>query len=199
MSDAKVNVRYMVDDVDAAIAWYTTHLGFTLLSSAAPAFADVTRGSLQLLLSGKTSSAGRAMADGAQPTPGGWNRIQLVFDDLAAELARLKEGGLHFRNDIVTGPGGSQVLLLAWIIHRMPGIRWRMSRKVLITLMDWVSTPTTHASTLRHIRHVREYRRAVRLSSGLPQKGHRGIRRWSADFGCRGVVAGADRAAAWRG
>ena len=70
-----VNVRYMVDDVEAAVAWYTTHLGFTLLSSAAPAFADVTRGSLRLLLSGPTSSAGRPMPDGERPKPGGWNRI----------------------------------------------------------------------------------------------------------------------------
>jgi catechol 2,3-dioxygenase-like lactoylglutathione lyase family enzyme len=111
MPDVKVNVRYMVDNVDTAIAWYTTHLGFTLLSSAAPAFADVTRGPLRLLLSGKTSSAGRPMPDGARPTPGGWNRIQLISDDLAVEVTHLKKAGLHFRNDIVTGPGGSQILL----------------------------------------------------------------------------------------
>ena len=77
MSMATVNVRYIVDDVDAAIAWYTKHLGFSLLSSAAPAFADVTLGSLRLLLSGPTSSAGRAMPDGERPRPGGWNRIHL--------------------------------------------------------------------------------------------------------------------------
>ena len=106
-----VNVRYMVDDVDAAIAFYTTHLGFTLLSSASPAFADVTRGDLRLLLSGATSSAGRAMPDGRQPAPGGWNRIHLVVDDLAAEVDRLRAAGVRFRNDIVTGPGGSQILL----------------------------------------------------------------------------------------
>ena len=79
-----VNVRYMVDDVDAAIAFYTTHLGFSLLTRAAPAFADVTRGDLRLLLSGRTSSAGRPMPDGAKPVAGGWNRIQLVVDDIAA-------------------------------------------------------------------------------------------------------------------
>src|SRR5437762_12613143 len=107
-----VNVRYMVDDVDAAVAFYTTHLGFTLLSSAAPAFADVARGSLRLLLSGRTSSAGRPMADGAQPAPGGWNRIHLVVDDLAAEVERLKRAGGKFRNDVVTGPGGTQVLIV---------------------------------------------------------------------------------------
>lgn len=106
-----VNVRYMVDDVDAAVAFYTTHLGFTLNSSAAPAFADVTRGDLRLLLSGASSSAGRPMPDSRHPKPGGWNRIQLLFDDLEAEVARLRAVGAIFRNDIIKGPGGSQVLL----------------------------------------------------------------------------------------
>jgi catechol 2,3-dioxygenase-like lactoylglutathione lyase family enzyme len=105
-----VNVRYMVDDVDAAVAFYTTHLGFTLLSRTAPAFADVARGDLRLLLSGPTSSAGRAMPDGRQPGPGGWNRIQLVVDDIVAEVNRLRSAGLQFRNDIVRGPGGAQIL-----------------------------------------------------------------------------------------
>jgi catechol 2,3-dioxygenase-like lactoylglutathione lyase family enzyme len=108
---ATVNVRYMVDDVDAAVAWYAKHLGFTLLSNAAPAFADVTLGSLRLLLSGPKSSAGRAMPDGERPGPGGWNRIHLIVDDISAEVARLRAAGVEFRNDIVTGPGGSQVLL----------------------------------------------------------------------------------------
>jgi catechol 2,3-dioxygenase-like lactoylglutathione lyase family enzyme len=108
---ATVNVRYMVDDVDAAVAFYTSHLGFTLLSSAAPAFADVVRGDLRLLLSGPKSSAGRPMPDGSQPGPGGWNRIHLIVDDLAAEVQRLRAAGLSFRNDIVKGPGGSQILL----------------------------------------------------------------------------------------
>src|SRR2546430_8394191 len=111
MPDATVNVRYMVDDVDAAVAWYTKHLGFTLLSNAAPAFADVPLGSLRLLLSGPTSSAGRAMPDGERPGPGGWNRIHLIVDDISAEVTRLRAAGVEFRNDIVTGPGGSQVLL----------------------------------------------------------------------------------------
>src|SRR5204862_1249608 len=84
-----VNVRYMVDDVEAAVAFYTTHLGFTLHSNAAPAFADITRGDLRLLLSGPTSSAGRPMPDGRRPEPGGWNRIHLIVDDLAAEVERL--------------------------------------------------------------------------------------------------------------
>jgi catechol 2,3-dioxygenase-like lactoylglutathione lyase family enzyme len=111
MSASTVNVRYIVDNVDAAVAFYTTHLGFTLLSSAAPAFADVTRGELRLLLSGATSSAGRPMPDGRQPVPGGWSRIQLVVSDLAAEVDRLRAAGLLFRNDIVRGPGGAQILL----------------------------------------------------------------------------------------
>jgi catechol 2,3-dioxygenase-like lactoylglutathione lyase family enzyme len=110
-TDELVNVRYMVDDVQAAIDFYTKHLDFTLRSSAAPAFADVTRNNLRLLLSGPTSSAGRPMPDGAKPSPGGWNRIHLIVDDIAAEVARLREAGLTFRNDIVTGPGGAQILL----------------------------------------------------------------------------------------
>ncbi len=108
---ATVNVRYLVDDVAAAVAFYTTHLDFTLHSNAAPAFADLTRGDLRLLLSGKTSSAGRPMPDGRQPAPGGWNRIQLIVGDLTAEVERLRAAGVRFRNDIVTGPGGSQILL----------------------------------------------------------------------------------------
>lgn len=108
---ATVNVRYMVDDVAAAVAFYTTHLDFILHSSAAPAFADVTRGDLRLLLSGKTSSAGRPMPDGRRPAPGGWNRILLIVGDLTAEVERLRAAGVRFRNDIVTGPGGSQILL----------------------------------------------------------------------------------------
>jgi catechol 2,3-dioxygenase-like lactoylglutathione lyase family enzyme len=109
MKTDQVNVRYMVEDVDAAIEFYTKHLGFILGINASPAFADVTRGNLRLLLSGRKSSAGRAMPDGTLPFPGGWNRIELVFDDLATEVARLKAEGLHFRNDILTGPGGSQI------------------------------------------------------------------------------------------
>jgi catechol 2,3-dioxygenase-like lactoylglutathione lyase family enzyme len=110
-SEDTVNVRYMVDDVEAAIDFYTTHLGFTLRSSAAPAFADITRGNLRLLLSGPTSSAGRPMPDGRRPGPGGWNRIHLLVDDIAAEVERLRAAGLTFRNEIVKGPGGSQILL----------------------------------------------------------------------------------------
>jgi catechol 2,3-dioxygenase-like lactoylglutathione lyase family enzyme len=111
MPDTTVNVRYMVDDVEAALTFYTTHLGFTLLSKTLPAFADVTRGNLRLLLSGAASSAGRPMPDGRKPAPGGWNRIQLMATDIAAEVSRLRAAGLKFRNDIVTGPGGSQILL----------------------------------------------------------------------------------------
>jgi len=106
-----VNVRYMVNDVGTAIAWYETYLGFAVLSNYAPAFADMQLGSLRLLLSGPTSSAGRPMPDGARPEAGGWNRIHLIVDDLAEEVARLRTAGVQFRNDIVTGPGGSQILL----------------------------------------------------------------------------------------
>jgi catechol 2,3-dioxygenase-like lactoylglutathione lyase family enzyme len=111
MADDTVNVRYMVDDVDEAVAFYTKHLGFDLLSSASPAFADVTRGNLRLLLSGPQSSAGRPMPDGRKPGPGGWNRIHFIVDDIDAEVARLRDAGATFRNDIVTGPGGKQILL----------------------------------------------------------------------------------------
>ena len=106
-----VNVRYMVDDVATALAFYTKHLGFAVQADMKPAFASVTRGALRVLLSGPQSSAGRPMPDGARPEAGGWNRIQLVFPDLATEVTRLKGAGLKFRNDIVKGPGGQQILL----------------------------------------------------------------------------------------
>ena len=109
--DEMVNVRYMVDDVDAAIEFYTERLGFEVRTSAVPAFADVTRGHLRLLLSGPASSAGRPMPDGTRPGPGGWNRIHLVVADIATEVDRLRAAGVRFRNDIVTGPGGRQILL----------------------------------------------------------------------------------------
>lgn len=109
-SEDAVNVRYMVDDVAAAVDFYTTYFGFTVRTSALPAFADVTRGNLRLLLSGPDSSAGRAMADGERPRPGGWNRIHFVTDDLTGDVDRLRKEGVRFRNDMVTGPGGSQIL-----------------------------------------------------------------------------------------
>ena len=111
MTTHHVNVRYMVNDVQQSVDWYTKHLGFSPISNAAPAFADIERGALRLLLSGEKSSAGRPMPDGAQPAPGGWNRFELVFDDLESEVAKLRAAGLKFRNDIVKGPGGSQILL----------------------------------------------------------------------------------------
>jgi catechol 2,3-dioxygenase-like lactoylglutathione lyase family enzyme len=110
-NDSFVHVRYMVDDVEAAVDFYTTHFGFTLNTRFLPAFADVQRGNLRLLLSGPRSSAGRPMPDGRVPAPGGWNRIHLIVSDIDAEVARLRAAGLVFRNDIVTGPGGRQILV----------------------------------------------------------------------------------------
>lgn len=104
-----VNVRILVDDVAASVDFYCHHFGFTVLN-AFPAFADVQRGNLRLLLSGPHSSAARPMDDGAQPVPGGWNRIHFIVDDLDAEVTRLTAAGVAFRNPVVTGPGGSQVL-----------------------------------------------------------------------------------------
>jgi predicted enzyme related to lactoylglutathione lyase len=101
----------MIDDVPVAIRFYTTHLGFALDLDASPAFASVTRDGVRLLLSGKASSGRRAMPDGREPVPGGWNRMQIQVDDLEAEVKQLREAGLKFRNEIVTGPGGSQILL----------------------------------------------------------------------------------------
>jgi catechol 2,3-dioxygenase-like lactoylglutathione lyase family enzyme len=110
-NDEMVHVRYMVDDVDEAVAFYTKLLGFELLTSASPAFADIKRGNLRLLVSGPQSSAGRPMPDGRVPGPGGWNRIHFIVDDIDSEVAQLRDSGATFRNDIVTGPGGKQILL----------------------------------------------------------------------------------------
>jgi catechol 2,3-dioxygenase-like lactoylglutathione lyase family enzyme len=107
----RVSVRYMVDDVAAATEFYTKMLGFEVLTHFPPAFADVVRGNLRVLLSGPTSSAGRPMPDGAKPGPGGWNRIHLIVEDIEAEVARLREAGASFRNEILSGPGGKQILL----------------------------------------------------------------------------------------
>ena len=109
--DELVSVRYMVDDVQESIDFYRKHLGFEVRMSAAPAFADVIRGNLRLLLSGPKSSAGREMSDGVKPGPGGWNRIHFIVDDIDAEVTRLREAGLGFRNEMVSGPGGRQILL----------------------------------------------------------------------------------------
>jgi catechol 2,3-dioxygenase-like lactoylglutathione lyase family enzyme len=104
-------VRYLVDDVDAATAFYTGNLGFTLQQQMGPAFAIVSRDDLSLWLSGPQSSAARPMPDGRRPEPGGWNRVVVEVDDLEAKVQELKQAGLSFKNEIVTGPGGKQVLL----------------------------------------------------------------------------------------
>lgn len=111
MAATIVNVRYIIDDVAVAIAFYTDHLGFTLETDASPAFAMVARDSLRLALSGPTSSGARALPNGDKPAPGGWNRIQLISDDLENDVQRLRSQGLKFENDIIRGPGGSQILL----------------------------------------------------------------------------------------
>lgn len=103
------SVRYIVDDVQAAVDFYTTHLGFALRTSAAPAFADVTRGPLRLLLSGPTSSGARATPTDANPA--GRNRVHLIVEDLDAEIDRLRRDGLSFRTDVISGPGGRQILI----------------------------------------------------------------------------------------
>jgi catechol 2,3-dioxygenase-like lactoylglutathione lyase family enzyme len=109
VDDPTVNVRILVDDVDASVDFYTRHFGFAVLN-AFPAFADVQRGNLRLLLSGPQSSAARPMADGEQPRAGGWNRIHFIVEDIDAEVASLSAAGVPFRNDVVKGPGGAQVL-----------------------------------------------------------------------------------------
>jgi catechol 2,3-dioxygenase-like lactoylglutathione lyase family enzyme len=111
MSDETVNVRYMVEDVEEALAFYTGLFGFEVLNDFAPAFADVRRGALRLLLSGPKSSAGRPMPDGRAPAAGGWNRIHFIVEDIHEEVDRLRSAGVVFRSDVVTGPGGSQIVL----------------------------------------------------------------------------------------
>jgi len=111
MTDGQVSVRYMVDDVDQAVGFYTKHFGFEPGQTVSRAFAEVLRGNLRLLLAGPESSAGRPMPDGRKPEPGGWNRLHFVVDDIDAEVERLRGAGVSFRNDIVTGPGGRQILV----------------------------------------------------------------------------------------
>jgi catechol 2,3-dioxygenase-like lactoylglutathione lyase family enzyme len=109
---ATVNVRYIVDDVDATIAFYGERLGFDVDMHPAPGFAILSRGDLRLMVNAPgAGGAGQAMPDGRVPEPGGWNRIQLVVDDLESEVSALRDKGARFRNEIVTGKGGSQILL----------------------------------------------------------------------------------------
>ncbi len=111
MNETRATVRYMIDDVAVAIRFYTSHLGFTVESEALPAFAAITRGPLRLLLSGPGSSGRRPMPDGRQTVPGGWNRIQIPVTDLAKEVERLRAAGFQFRNEMISGVGGSQIIL----------------------------------------------------------------------------------------
>lgn len=110
---ATVSVRYIVDDVDAAIAFYCQHLGFCEVMHPAPTFAMLSRGDLRLVLSapGGGPGGGQAMPDGTVPTPGGWNRFSLEVTDLGATVEALRAAGAHFRNDIVSGIGGRQIIL----------------------------------------------------------------------------------------
>lgn len=106
-----VSVRYIVDDVQAAVDFYTGNLGFQLGMAVSPAFAEVTRGNLRLLLAGPRSSAGRPMPDGTVPAPGGWNRIHLIVEDIDAMVVQLRGRGVPFRSDIISGPGGRQIVM----------------------------------------------------------------------------------------
>ena len=109
---SSVSVRYMINDVPAAMRFYTTHLGFTVEHDASPAFASVVRDGVRLLLSGEGSSGKRSLPDGRRQVPGGWNRVHLEVGDLAAEVKRLRAAGVPFRmEEIVTGPGGAQIIL----------------------------------------------------------------------------------------
>ena len=109
---SRVSVRYIIDDVPAAIRFYTTLLGFTVKQDASPAFASVVRDGVRLLLSGDGSSGKRPLPDGRRQEPGGWNRVHIEVADLPAEVARLRAAGVSFRtNEIVTGPGGAQMIL----------------------------------------------------------------------------------------
>ena len=107
----KVNVRYIVDDVPKAVAFYRDVLGFSVVTDYSPAFASVTLGGMLLMLAGPASSAARPMPDGRKPAPGGWLRVQLEVDDIDREVARLRAAGVAFRNDVISGPGGRQVLV----------------------------------------------------------------------------------------
>ena len=111
MEDQIVSVRYMVDDVERVRDFYVGMFGFEVGLDAPPAFAEVTRGNLRLLLAGPKSSAGRPMPDGRRPGPGGWNRLHFVVDDIETEVERLRAAGATFRNEIISGPGGRQILL----------------------------------------------------------------------------------------
>jgi len=129
-----------LDDVPAAIRFYTTLLGFTLEQDASPAFASVVRDGVRLLLSGEGSSGKRPLPDGRRQVPGGWNRIHLEVTDLAAEVTRLRAAGVSFRtSDVVAGPGGSQVIL-----DDLRATRWSCSSRVAETRGPAGIEPATH-------------------------------------------------------
>ncbi len=107
-----IRIRYIVDDVDDAVAFYTSHFGFRLDQQFGPAIAMLERDGVTLLVSGPKASASKPMPDGSQPSPGGWNRIMISVDDIESDVARLKQNGVEFRNEIIKGPGGKQILCL---------------------------------------------------------------------------------------
>ena len=178
MADAEVvNVRNLVDDVPACVEFYKRHFGFTVGISS-PAFADVTRGTVRLLLSSPLSSAGRPMTDGERPGPGGWNRLRFIVDDLDREISRFTSEGVRFRNEVVTGPGGAQALAgdpsgnlvelfePAWCREQPDAVATRCSPRAPTARP--VRTPTVPARPAQERSAMTARRRARRVRANWP-------------------------------